>query len=36
MSHCTGDIGQAVLSILVVSLVLGVVVGLGVGRYLWG
>ena len=36
MSNGTGDIGQAVLSILVVSLVLGIVVGLGVGRYLWG
>ena len=36
MSNDTGDIGQVVLSILVVSLVLGIVVGLGVGRYLWG
>ena len=36
MSSSTGDIGQAVLQILVVSLVLGIVVGLGVGRYIWG
>lgn len=36
MSHDTGDIAQVVLLMLLVSLVLGVVVGLGVGRYLWG
>ncbi len=36
MSHDTGDIAQAVLLMLLVSLVLGVVVGLGVGRYIWG
>lgn len=36
MSHDTGDIAQAVFQILLVSLVLGVVMGLGVGRYLWG
>lgn len=36
MSHDTDDIAQAVLLMLLVSLVLGVVVGLGVGRYLWG
>lgn len=36
MSHDTGDIAQAVFQILLVSLVLGAVVGLGVGRYIWG
>ena len=36
MSNRTDDIGQAVLQILLVSFVLGFVVGLGVGRYIWG